>query len=99
MLRKLRFKILLAIFVVASVLETASAGEGLVFIVHPDNKSESISETLLRDFYLKRVKSWPDGTSVRFIDRTPDSDLRTQFLAQIIKKTTVDLDLYWINQQ
>lgn len=71
----------------------------IVFIVHAQNPAETISAVEIRDYYFKRKRQWPDGTSVRFIDRSPDSEVRKIFLSAFLKKTSEDLELYWIGQK
>jgi len=93
-------RLLLVSFFAICSLETAKAEfNDIVFIVNAQNPVEKISLTALREYYLKVVPTWPDGSSVRFIDRDSSSSLRKKFLAKVVKKTPVDVDLYWIGQQ
>jgi ABC-type phosphate transport system substrate-binding protein len=73
--------------------------EDVVFIVNAQNPAKSISKIQLSNFFLKKEREWPDGTSVRFIDRKDGSEARTTFLSQYIGKTGKDVDLYWIGQK
>lgn len=83
------------------VLFTANqvfAIEGIVFIVNIQNDNTSVSSKDLLDFFLKRKRTWPDGSKVRFIDRK-ESPERRYFLSQIVKKSAEELDAYWIGQK
>ncbi len=75
------------------------AQEGVVIIVNAENPSDAIGTDELVDFYLKKKRQWPDGNSVRFIDRTDDSPERKVFLKRIVGKTGREVDLYWIGQK
>lgn len=73
--------------------------DDIVFIVNADNPTESISSAELKDYYFKKKRNWPDGASVRFIDRTPDAKVRQVFLSTVLNKKAEDLELYWIQQK
>jgi ABC-type phosphate transport system substrate-binding protein len=77
----------------------APVAEDLVVIINGENPVSRISENELRDYYFKRKRQWPDGTPVRFLDRTQENGVRKIFLKKYIKKTSEDLDLYWIGQK
>ncbi|MEK7357390.1 MAG: substrate-binding domain-containing protein [Bdellovibrionota bacterium] len=89
--------LILAILMTASL--TNAQAPGLVFIVNLENPSTTISASDLRDFYFKRKRSWPDGTGVRFIDRTTGSALRQEFTRSILQKKVDEIDMYWIGQK
>jgi ABC-type phosphate transport system substrate-binding protein len=76
-----------------------AAAEDLVVIVNSENPAAALSENDLRDYYFKRKRQWPDGTTVRFLDRVPETPIRKSFLRKFIKKTTEDVELYWIGQK
>ena len=63
------------------------------------NPENQISRTQLRDFYYKKRRTWPNGDVVRFIDRGKGSASRKVFLAEVLKKTEEELELYWIGQK
>jgi ABC-type phosphate transport system substrate-binding protein len=76
----------------------AFAVDGLVFIVNADNPVTSVSKQEIKDLFYKRKGQWPNGATVRFIDKT-DSPERKLFLAKILEKTGEDVDTYWIAQK
>jgi hypothetical protein len=85
-------------FVVLGTTGFASPPE-LVFIVNAQNPITSLSAQDIKDFYFKNKDRWPDGTPVRFIDRTPDNPLRKVFLRKFLRKTAKEVELYWVGQK
>jgi len=75
------------------------AGEDLVFIVNEQTPATSLTRSDISNLFLKKRREWSDGTSVRFIDRKEGSLPRNIFLKQFLKRSTRDLDLYWIGQK
>jgi ABC-type phosphate transport system substrate-binding protein len=73
--------------------------EELTFIVNAKNPVETLTVADLRDFYLKKKRTWPDGTSVRFIDRAAGMPVRKLFLDKVLKQTAEEVELYWIGQK
>jgi len=91
-----------AVATTAPVPQAAPAppiADDLVVIVNSENPASSIKESDLRDYFFKRKRQWPDGTVVRFLDRTPDVPARKTFLKNILKKSSEDVDLFWIGQK
>lgn len=78
---------------------SASQAEELAIIVNAQNSMNSLSRTQISDFFLKKSKQWPDGTAVRFFDRSDASELRKTFLRTFINKSSRDIELYWIGQK
>jgi ABC-type phosphate transport system substrate-binding protein len=73
--------------------------QNLTVIVNSQNPMTSLSRSQLADFYLKKVKSWPDGVPLRVFDRNDNSVLRKEFLKYILHRTPRDIELYWIGQK
>lgn len=88
----------LSLILLASFARPVVCAEAIAVIVNTDNSVSDISSADLADFYLKKKRQWPDGKQVRFIDRADKSGLRDIFL-EIIKKSSRELDLYWIGQK
>lgn len=70
----------------------------IVFIVNSENPAEEISIADIRDYYYKIKKKWPNGESVRFIDRSAQG-VRETFLKKILQKSNSDVELFWIGQK
>jgi ABC-type phosphate transport system substrate-binding protein len=92
----MKFKIFIACLL--SLASAASADE-LIFIVNVQNENTEITKADIRDYFYKRKRTWPDGTSVRFIDRSDQVPIRKVFLKDILGRTTEDLELFWIGQK
>lgn len=71
----------------------------IVFIVNAENPVSTVTVGEIRDFYFKRKRQWPNGESVRFIDRNTANRSRDFFLKTILKKTNSDVELFWIGQK
>lgn len=71
----------------------------IAFIVNSDNPVGQLSAQEVTDFFLKKTRHWRGGDSVRFIDRRENSPQRSVFLREILKKTSRDLELYWIGEK
>jgi len=78
---------------------TTLAQAKFVIIVHESNPLSSIHVDMLSDYFLKRNRSWPHGSHVRFFDRSDSSVIRKEFLRKIIHKTPREVDQYWIGQK
>ncbi len=78
---------------------SAARAEELAMIVNSQNSINTISQTQVSDFFLKKAKQWPGGTTVRFFDRSDTSELRKSFIRSYIHKSSRDIELYWIGQK
>jgi ABC-type phosphate transport system substrate-binding protein len=77
----------------------AQAADDVVFIVNSQNPETKLTINELRDYYFKHRRTWPDGTSVRFIDSDDLSSTRKIFLSRYLEKSAKDINLYWIGQK
>lgn len=73
--------------------------QDVTIIVNEQNPINEISQTQIQNLFLKKNRQWPNGQAVRFFDRRDDSAERKHFLRQYIKKTSRDIELYWIGQK
>jgi ABC-type phosphate transport system substrate-binding protein len=64
-------------------------------IVHPENEHTKLERTFVRDAYLKKAKTWSDGTTIRPIDLPNDVAARARFTREVIRKTPAQLRSYW----
>lgn len=74
-------------------------GQDVTIIVNEQNPINEISQTQIQNLFLKKNRQWPNGQAVRFFDRRDDSAERKHFLSQYIRKTSRDIELYWIGQK
>lgn len=84
-------------FLFIMLFSISARAEKIVLIVHAQNPIIQITKNQLQDLYFKRNRIWPNGSAVRFFDR--DELIRSEFLSQYLKKTTRQVDQYWIAQK
>lgn len=80
--------------VVLSVLQPVGA-EPVAIIVHPDTEIESVSRAELSKVFLKRLRTWTDGTRAMPVDQAPDSVVRQDFTRWIHDRRVVNVEVYW----
>ncbi|MGE0616344.1 MAG: hypothetical protein AB7P04_11955 [Bacteriovoracia bacterium] len=100
-LTHLRFGLLLAFCATGFPCALASDEPSAKFavVVNAENPITKIDAEELSNFFLKKKRAWPDGTGIRFVDRTDDSPERKHFLRSVVKKTGREVDLFWIGQK
>lgn len=76
-----------------------AAADQIVVIVNEKNPLQSINKAQLRDYFLKKTKSWPDGTPVKFFDRREESRERNLFLNNFIERSSREVETFWIGQK
>lgn len=74
-------------------------GETIKVITNVENPVGRITVDQLQDYFLKRARNWPDGTPVRFFDRSDSSSERRAFLDKYIKRSSRQVEQYWIGQK
>ena len=93
---KVFFTILSLIIIEAS---HANDADNIVIIVNQKNLETSISVKELQDYFLKKDRTWPNGDAVRFFDHRDDNKNRKVFLMKYLKKTSREMELYWIGEK
>ncbi|MES2857046.1 MAG: hypothetical protein V4692_14350 [Bdellovibrionota bacterium] len=91
-------KICFGVLVLASASSSVAA-EKLTFIVNHENPVTSLTINEVRDYYFKKNRTWPDGTSVRFIDADETTGAKKAFLSDYLERSSKDVNLYWIGQK
>jgi ABC-type phosphate transport system substrate-binding protein len=71
----------------------------IVVIVNEGNSLSSISKDQLRDYFLKKIKTWPDGSQVKFFDRGEETKERNLFLKNFIERSSREVETFWIGQK
>jgi ABC-type phosphate transport system substrate-binding protein len=71
----------------------------IVVIVNEKNPISFISTDQLNSFFTKKERSWKNGQAVRFFDHRDENMNRNIFLAKFIKKTSREIELYWIGEK
>lgn len=87
---KLRW-ISLVLIVVGPV---AAVAESIV-IVHPESKVSVISRSELSKIFLRRLRTWADGTDALPVDQLPSGEAREEFSQRIHGRGVVTVEVYW----
>jgi hypothetical protein len=84
---------------VSCIAQTANAqGETLVWIVHPENRIQSIDESQAHDFLLKKKTAWPNGDPVHLYIPANESDSFKGLIKNICGMSLDDWDSYWLKE-
>lgn len=75
------------------------AASDIVVIVNEKNPVTSIKTSELEDYFMKRSRVWKNGETVRFFDHRDENDNRKIFLKKFVKKTSREVELYWIGEK
>lgn len=75
------------------------AASDIVVIVNEKNPVKSLKISELEDFFMKRNRQWPNGDAVRFFDHRDENENRKIFLKKFVKKTSREVELYWIGEK
>jgi ABC-type phosphate transport system substrate-binding protein len=98
-LKKAISLLILAFAVIPTLLPRTARAQEIAIIVNEANPHNEISVDDVVDYFMKRKKTWPDGTPVRFIDRLDDSAEKNAFLRRVLRKSSREIDLFWIGQK
>lgn len=90
-----------ALLAIAILLSTAQAfaAQNVVVIVNQKNALDSLTTKELQDYFMKKDRTWPNGDAVRFFDHRDENKNRKAFLDKYIKKTSREVELYWIGEK
>jgi hypothetical protein len=68
-------------------------------IVNQQNPATSIKSSEIVDYFMKIKRKWPNGDAVRFFDFRDENKSRVIFLNKFLKKTSREIELYWIGEK
>lgn len=71
----------------------------IMIVTNVLNQANQITYTQVQDFFFKRNRTWFDGKAVRFFDRMDNSLERKIFLRYFLKRTSRQVDQFWIGQK
>jgi len=90
------FTVAIVLFTQLSASETAADAPGeFLIIANKSVKVNSISKAQLRQIFMKRQESWPDGSRVVPINAKIGSPLRSSFVKEIIGMSSSEEKYYW----
>jgi ABC-type phosphate transport system substrate-binding protein len=64
-------------------------------VVHPSNPAGTIERRVLEDAFLKKVKTWPNGETIRPVDLESESPVRQRFSEEILRRPVDAVRAYW----
>ena len=76
-------------------LGSVAFAEQVAVITHPNYKGSSISQSDLKNIFLGKKKTLPDGGKVTPIDQPEGSAARKEFYSKVLKKNPKKLKAYW----
>ncbi|MBC7714608.1 MAG: substrate-binding domain-containing protein [Rhizobacter sp.] len=97
-MRIITLKFLLFMAIMMLVCTQVSAADVTV-IINAKNPVNSITNEELNAFFIKKERNWKDGNAVRFFDHRDENNNRKLFLKKYIKKTSREIELYWIGEK
>lgn len=83
----------------ASLFSISAWAADIKVIVNEKNPLTNIKESELESFFMKRSRNWPNGDVVRFFDHRDENENRKIFLKKFVKKTSREVELYWIGEK
>lgn len=63
-------------------------------IIHPDNPN-TLDERQLRNIYLGKSRTFPDGRDVTLLDLQPGETARDVFIQNVLRRSEANLSAYW----
>lgn len=97
-MRLLLITLFLMVFLNISFIRFLRA-EDVNIIINEKNPISELSEEQIANFFLKKIRQWPNGAPVRFFDQLDEKEERKIFLKTYVKKSSREVELYWIGQK
>jgi ABC-type phosphate transport system substrate-binding protein len=64
-------------------------------VVHPGNPATVLDRRFLEDAFLKKIKQWPHGDTIKPVDLEPNSEVRRRFTEQVLRRPLTAVRAYW----
>ena len=97
-LRRCRAAVLLAAATLLALAPARARAEVYRVIVHPDNPASALSNPQLSDIFLKKQKTWENGTAIEPVDLSGEPEIREAFSKEVHGRSTVNVRSFW-NQE
>lgn len=88
--------LLLCLLAVAALTSSAAAQEEFKVVVHAECELDSLTTKGTSRLFLKKDKTWPDGSKVRPIDQPKSSRVRLAFLEGVHDLDEEGYARYWV---
>ena len=94
-----KIKLLFAVVIFFSIA-FSDAGEkpSFVIVVHKSVPIEKLSQKELSDIFLKKIRTWDNGSAIKPVDLGSASKVRETFSKQIHKRKISSIKAYWQKQ-
>lgn len=92
---RLAFGCLLIAFATVAAAAPSPVRAGVVVIAHPSVKVEGLSKNEVRQLFMGRTVSLPDGTVATLLDLDESVPARAGFLKDVMGKTEQQMRGYW----
>jgi ABC-type phosphate transport system substrate-binding protein len=88
---------MLPLALVAAIILSPNEGRPLPFrvVVHKANPVSSVTRAELSAIFMRRVRSWADGTEIRPVDHRVDALVRQRFSRAVHGKSVAYVMRYW----
>lgn len=74
---------------------SAAGGEEFTVIVHPASTVTTIARDELSKIFLKRLRTWEDGSRAVPVNQLPESPAREAFSRQVHDRSVINIEVYW----
>jgi ABC-type phosphate transport system substrate-binding protein len=64
-------------------------------VVHPNNPASTVERRMLEDAFLKKIKTWPGGETIRPVDLDSGSPTRQRFTEEVLRRPVAAVRAYW----
>ena len=91
----LQSALLWSVLLLGAATSLSAADPSVAIVVHPDNGIRSVSRSELSKIFLKRLRTWQDGTMAEPVDQLPDSETRRAFTRLVHRRDVVTIEVYW----
>jgi ABC-type phosphate transport system substrate-binding protein len=85
-------------FVLAAAVAPAAGAATFKIVVNPGNPATSMTREEVSAFFMKKTKSWPDGSAVTAVDQVETSAVRGLFSDTILSRRVAAVRSYWQQQ-
>lgn len=72
-----------------------ATAQSVQIVVHAENPVVTLSREQVSEFFLKKRRSWPHGSSVVPVDQRRGSALRDRFSQSLLGLRSRDVESYW----
>ena len=83
------------LFLIGLLLLAAEVSAGLVVIVHPDNPTDDLTPSQIKQLFLGKVKTFPNGQRALPVELKRGHLERLDFVDRLLNRSETQLKAYW----